>query len=182
MEPGKAVYRIYRDTRFSKDKTPYKTHIAAHFQRSGLPKNAGAGYYFSVSHSGVEVGGGMYMPGPDELSAVRAAIIRREKTFRAMITDKKLVKSMGPIKGETLARVPRGYTPDHPAGDLLKFKQFYFFQTLPSELATTPKIRKEVVDRFKLTAPLIDFLNDAALAALKSAAGDSRPKRPEAMF
>src|SRR6185437_8067272 len=73
-EPAKALYRIHRDTRFSKDKTPYKTHIAAMLPRQGLGKNTCAGFYFSVSHTGVEVAAGMYMPGPPDLLKVREAI------------------------------------------------------------------------------------------------------------
>src|SRR4051812_46698269 len=70
-DPKRAIYRPYRDTRFSKDKTPYKTHIGASFPRRGLPKHAGAGFYFGVSHEHVEIAGGMYMPGPEELAAGR---------------------------------------------------------------------------------------------------------------
>lgn len=64
VPPAKAVYRIHRDTRFSNDKTPYKTHVAALLPRAGLEKHAGAGFYFSVSHEKVEIAAGMYMPGP----------------------------------------------------------------------------------------------------------------------
>jgi uncharacterized protein (TIGR02453 family) len=70
-DPRKAIYRIYRDTRFSADKTPYKTHIAANFPRRGLEKHQGAGYYFSVSAKEIEVAGGVYMPGPEQLLAIR---------------------------------------------------------------------------------------------------------------
>src|SRR3954471_13562169 len=63
-QPARAIYRIYRDTRFSKDKTPYKTHVGATFARRGFPKHGGAGFYFGVSHKHVEVAGGIYMPGP----------------------------------------------------------------------------------------------------------------------
>ena len=68
-DPDKAIYRIYRDTRFSKDKTPYKDHIAASFPRQGTP--AGAGLYFAVSHKEVAIGGGIYMPAPETLRAIR---------------------------------------------------------------------------------------------------------------
>ncbi|HVW84134.1 MAG TPA: DUF2461 domain-containing protein, partial [Bryobacteraceae bacterium] len=64
-EPAKCIFRIYRDTRFSKDKTPYKTHIAASFWRNGMEKNRGAGYYFSVSPEEIEIAGGLYMPEPE---------------------------------------------------------------------------------------------------------------------
>jgi hypothetical protein len=80
-DPKRAIYRLYRDTRFSKDKTPYKTHIGATFPRRGLPKHGGAGYYFGVSHESVEVAGGMYMPGTEELIAVRRAIAADSKRF-----------------------------------------------------------------------------------------------------
>ncbi len=72
-EPDKAIYRFYRDTRFSKDKTPYKDRIAATFPRRGLSRHEGAGYYFSVSHKEVAVGGGAYMPLPDTLRAIRTS-------------------------------------------------------------------------------------------------------------
>src|ERR1700679_1774668 len=78
-EPAKALYRIHRDTRFAKDKTPYKTHIAAMFPRQGLGKNTCAGFYCSVSHTGVEVAAGMYMPSPQDLLTVREAIAADEK-------------------------------------------------------------------------------------------------------
>src|SRR5437899_2709311 len=70
-EPDRAIYRIYRDTRFSKDKTPYKNHIAASFRRSGACAHEGAGFYFAVSHKEVAVGGGIYMPPTETLKAVR---------------------------------------------------------------------------------------------------------------
>ena len=79
-DAGKAIYRFYRDTRFSPDKTPYKTQIAASFPRRGNAKHGGAGYYFAISHKGVDVGGGIYMPPPEALLAVRMHIA--EHNFR----------------------------------------------------------------------------------------------------
>ena len=90
---------------------------------------------------------------------------------------------MGELKGDQLARVPKRYPADHPAGDLLRFKQFYYFDTLPADLSTGPKLRKTVVDRFKLMADVVNFLNDAALAAVKTADdGEASPRRPDPMF
>ena len=183
-EPEKALFRIYRDTRFSKDKTPYKTHIAATFPRRGLPKMAGAGFYFSVSHTGIEVAGGMYMPGPAELAAVRAAVAADEKNFRQLISAKPLQKKLGELQGDRLARVPKGYPADHPAADLLRLKQFYFFTMLPAELALKPTLRREVIDRFKVMAGFVEFLNDAALRQTldPDMTEEPKPKRPEPMF
>src|SRR5712671_5949548 len=89
-DPAKAIYRIYRDTRFSKDKTPYKTHIAAIFPRRGLMKHGGAGLYFSVSAKEIEVAGGVYMPGPDALLAIRTHLAERHEEFTRVVETRKL--------------------------------------------------------------------------------------------
>jgi uncharacterized protein (TIGR02453 family) len=180
--PKKAIYRIYRDTRFSKDKTPYKTHIAATFPRAGLPRHSGAGFYYSVSHTGVEVAAGSYMPGPDELTAIRTAIAKDEKRFRKLIDDKRTRKLLGEIQGEQLSRVPRGFPADSTAADLLRRKQFYFYTTLEADIALTPGIRKAVVDRFRALAPFVEWINATLLSVLRSDADEAIPKRPEAMF
>ena len=183
-EPRRAVFRLYRDTRFSKDKTPYKTHIAATFERSGLPKHAAAGFYFSVSHTGVEVAAGMYMPGPGELNAIRQILARNSGPFGKLISDGKLRKAFGSIQGDQLTRVPKGYPPGHPAGELLRMKQFYFSVSLPAEAALKSTIRRAIVDRFRAAAPFVNFINDALRAVLREdePAGHSIPKRPEPMF
>jgi uncharacterized protein (TIGR02453 family) len=180
-EPAKAMYRIYRDTRFSKDKTPYKLHIAAHFQHRQLPKNMAGGFYFAVSHTEVEIAGGIYMPGPDELLAVRQAIARQPEKLRKLAEDKKLVKTFGQLQGNAAARVPKGFDANHPAADLIRMKQLYFYRPLDAGEALKPSIRKAVVDRFKLLDPFISFFNDALLSKLKAQQPD-RPKRPDPMF
>lgn len=157
-EPKKAVYRIYRDTRFSKDKTPYKTHIGAIFPRRGLGKDSGAGYYFHVSSKSVGVACGAYAPGPDELLKIRHFIAENPKPFRATS------KLMGPLKGETLQRPPKGFCADHPAIDLIKMKQWYCWTELDLDLATSPKLKAEVVKRFKAMAPMVMLLNQPLLA------------------
>src|SRR5438445_3128911 len=88
--PEKAVYRIYRDTRFSPDKTPYKTHVAAIFPRRGLPKHCGAGLYFSVSPVEIAVAGGVYMPGPDQLLAIRTHLAQNHEHFTQIVKTRKL--------------------------------------------------------------------------------------------
>src|SRR4051812_31487683 len=145
VEPKRAIYRIYRDTRFSKDKSPYKTHIAAIFPHARLPKHAGAGYYFAVSHEGLSIGGGVYGPGPVELAALRAAIAKDPRAFRKLIDDKRLRRPMGELQGEQVARVPKGYAADHPAGDLLRRKQLYFYTTIDAATALKPAVRAAVV-------------------------------------
>jgi uncharacterized protein (TIGR02453 family) len=168
VEPTKAIYRIYRDTRFSSDKTPYKTHIGAYFPRkgSGESKHVSAGYYVAISPKGVETGGGMYAPGPPELIAVRSWIAENHQQFRKVLLAPK--KLMGELKGESLQRVPKGFAADDPAADLLKMKQWYFFNTLDVALATTPKLLPEVVKRFQVMQPVLDLLNAPLQKAAKA--------------
>jgi len=168
-EPEKAIFRIYRDTRFSHDKTPYKTHIAAVFHRRGLNMQGGGGLYFAVSAKEVEVAGGIYMPAPETLRAVRAHVAEHHQDFRALIQDRALRRLLGEMKGEQLTRVPKGFPAEHPAADLLRYKQFLFYVLLDPAIATTPKLEREVVKRFRALTPFLEFLN-APLAKAKEAA------------
>lgn len=164
-EPKKAIYRIYRDTRFSKDKTPYKTHLAASFNRNGMARHASAGYYCSVGADQIEVAAGIYMPGPDELRAVREYLIEHHEQMQALCANKALVRLVGPLQGEQLTRMPKGFPVNHPADDLIRRKQFYFYDTrLDPSLASTPKLLSEVVKRFEALAPFVDFMNEPLLA------------------
>jgi uncharacterized protein (TIGR02453 family) len=168
-EPKKAVYRIYRDTRFSKDKTPYKTHLGAIFPRRGLGKDSGAGYYFHVSSKGVGVACGAYAPGPEELRKIRHFIAGNHNLFRTSI------KLMGSLQGSTLTRLPKGFDAEHPAADLIKMKQWYWWVELPLALATSPKLKSEIVKRFRATAPMVELLNKPLLKSGKTmSAGDER--------
>jgi len=158
-DPNKAIYRIYRDTRFSKDKTPYKTHIAAIFKHRDLEKHSGAGFYFSVAPDEIEVGGGVYMPMPEHLLAIRNYLAENHEEFRRIAAARDVRRLFGDVTGESLSRVPKGFAADHPAADLLRMKQFLLFRTLEDALATTPKLFREVVSRFEVIAPFLEFLN-----------------------
>jgi uncharacterized protein (TIGR02453 family) len=166
-EPEKAIFRIYRDTRFSKDKTPYKTHIAAVFHRRGMEKESGGGLYFAISPKEVEVAGGIYMPAPPTLLAVRTHLAEHYEKFRVLIHDRGLRKLLGEMQGEQLTRVPKGFCAEHPAADLLRHKQFLFYVLLDPSLATTPKLESEVVKRFRAMMPFLEFLNAPLAGAVK---------------
>jgi len=155
----KAIYRIYRDTRFSPDKTPYKTQIAASFARRGMEKHGAAGYYFAISHKGVDVGGGIYLPPPETLLAVRTHIAEQHEEFRKLAASPTVKRLFGAVQGEQLSRVPKGFCADHPAADLLRFKQFLLFTTLDAAIITTSKLFTELEKRFRALAPFLDFLN-----------------------
>jgi uncharacterized protein (TIGR02453 family) len=166
--PEKAVYRVYRDTRFSNDKTPYKTHIAAIFPRRGMEKHVGGGFYFSVSPWELEVAGGVYMPGPEHLNLIRHFLAGRHEEFRRIASSRTLRRLMGPVVGEQLARVPKGFERDHPAADLVRYKQIYVDAALDPALALTSKLLPELVARFKAMLPLVDFLNQPFVEAQRA--------------
>ena len=157
--PKVSMYRIYRDTRFSGDKKPYKTHIAAVFPTRGLLKHEGAGTYFHVSADEVWIGGGMYSPQPPQLFAVRQHIAGHVKQLRAIVESPGFRTHVGELGGDKLSRVPRGFAKDHPAAEYLKFKHFVAGAELPASVATSPKFYKTVLTVFREVVPLARFLN-----------------------
>jgi uncharacterized protein (TIGR02453 family) len=169
-DPKKAIYRIYRDTRFSKDKTPYKTHIAASFVHGALEKHVSAGFYVAVSPEGVDIGGGIYMPGPEELLIVRTLIASDYRGWEKVTTGKALTSLVGELRGDELTRVPKGFLPDHPAAPMLRKRQWYFFLTLDAKLAAGSRLVGEVAKRFRAMLPAVDFINAPLLAQRKKAA------------
>ena len=123
-DPKKAIFRIYRDTRFSPDKTPYKTHIAASFGRRGGEHMAVSGYYFSVSSDQIEIAGGIYHPAPDTTLLVRTHIAENYEELRRILANKALRQRLGALQGDELTRAPKGFDPGHPAIDLIKKKDW----------------------------------------------------------
>lgn len=171
--PHKAMLRIYRDTRFSGDKRPYKSNVAAWWVRTGLTKTSGAGFYFHISPKETIVAAGAYMPTPEQLLAIRRHIEANHREFRALLTNRKLKAAMEEFEGDPLKRPPRGFCADSPALDLILCRRWGLSATLPADLATSPKLFKEVTRRFALVAPVVHFLN----AGIDSAA----PARPRTL-
>ena len=158
--PKTSMYRIYRDTRFSEDKTPYKTHIAAVFPWRGLPKHEGAGVYFHVAPDGVWIGGGMYAPPTPQLHTVREHIAVNVKRLRAIVESAAFKKTVGILEGERLQRVPRGFARDHPAAEYLKYRQFLAGRELPASFATSPSFYSTLIAVFRRVVPFARFLNE----------------------
>ena len=167
--PQKIMMRIYRDIRFAKDKRPYKTHASAWWVRDGLQKTSGAGFYFSVSPEEVVVAAGAYMPEREQLLAIRRYLAEHYLEFRAVMKGKKLRSLMEEYDGAPLTRAPKGFPEDHPAIDLLKNKQWAVSARLPVERALKATLVKDVVERFKVAAPMIEMLNAPLVG---------KPKRP----
>jgi len=161
--PKVSMYRIHRDTRFSENKTPYKTHVAAVFPPRGLPKHEGAGVYFHVSPEEVWIGGGMYAPQTPQLQAVREHIAANVKQLRSIVESPGFRRRVGALDGERLQRVPRGFPKDHPAAEYLKYRQFLAGAELPPTAATSPKFYGTLLDVFRQIVPLARFLNHPLL-------------------
>ncbi|MYC68319.1 MAG: DUF2461 domain-containing protein [Acidobacteriia bacterium] len=161
IDPRKSVYRIYRDIRFSKNKDPYKTHAAAVFPPTGLERHAGAGFYFHFSAEELLVGGGVYAPPSDVLGRIRAQIAADPDELRSILAATSYRKFYGGLEGQQLKRTPRGYAPDHPAADLLVYKQFLSGTTLPADVIEQPTIGAVLDQHFRAIAPLMAYLNRA---------------------
>jgi uncharacterized protein (TIGR02453 family) len=157
--PQKSMMRIYRDIRFAKDKRPYKIHQAAWWGRSGMEKTSGCGFYFSVSSTEVTVAAGVFMPGREQLLAIRRYLAEHHAEFRAVMAGKKLRALMREDDGMRLTRPPKGFCADDPAIDLLMCRQWGVVARLPAEWATRPTLVKDVVERFRVAAPMVAMLN-----------------------
>lgn len=162
-DPKVSLYRIYRDTRFSEDKTPLKTHAAAHLPHRTLRKH-GAGLYFEVAPGWVWIGGGIYMPETRELAAIRAHVDAHHRALRTIVEAKAFLAAAGALHGAQLTRVPRGYAKDHPAAHYLRFRQFLAGREYPPEFAYDARFYAELVGVFRHVAPLVRFLNAPLLA------------------
>jgi uncharacterized protein (TIGR02453 family) len=177
-DPKVSLYRIYRDTRFSDDKTPLKTHAAAHFPHRALGKSGGAGLYLEVAPRWVWIGGGLYMPGTHELAAIRAHIDANHRALRRIVESRAFVKAVGELHGEQLTRVPRGYPKEHPAAHYLRFRQFLAGREYPAEFACDPKFYRELVTVFRHVAPVVRFLNVPILETPRDPLTARDGKRP----
>ncbi|HVH71217.1 MAG TPA: DUF2461 domain-containing protein [Candidatus Dormibacteraeota bacterium] len=166
-DPDQAIFRIYRDIRFSKDKKPYKEHIAATFHRRGAMTHGQGGYYVAISHKEVAVGGGVYAPDPAQLLAIRQRIAERHDEFRRILAARPLPKLLGNLEGAQLSRVPRGFPADHPGADLLRFRYYILYKELPPSLATSPLLYKAIVERFRVMVPFLEFLTVSFAAQQK---------------
>lgn len=160
-DPKVSLYRIYRDTRFSDDKTPLKTNAAAVFPPRGFPRHEGAGLYVEIAPGWVWIGGGLYMPPTPALQAVRERIASTHPHLHRIVGGKTFKQTVGELQGDRLSRIPRGYAKDHPAAHYLQFKQFLAFREFKPEFAVSPEFYPSLIQTFQAISPLIRFLNAA---------------------
>lgn len=161
----KCLFRIYRDTRFSSDKRPYKTHVAAWWTHQGLGKTSGAGYYFHVSPKELIIAAGSYMPEKDQLTAIRHWLLDHHQEFRKLLQSPRVRRTFEEFEGNALTRPPKGFPKDHPALDLIQCRQWGLAATLPSSEALKPTLAATVIRHFRIAAPIVDALNSPIAAA-----------------
>ena len=161
-DPKISMFRPWRDTRFSEDKSPLKTHVAATFPYRALGRMNGAGLYFEIAPRWVWIGGGVYAPDTSQLQALREHVAQHHRKLDAIVTSAGF-KRLGGLQGDRMTRVPRGYAKDHPAAHYLQFKQFLGFREEGAAFATRPDFYKQLVATFKTLTPLVRFLNEPIL-------------------
>jgi uncharacterized protein (TIGR02453 family) len=174
--PQKVAMRIYRDTRFSPNKRPYKTHLAAWWARQGLEKTDAAGFFLQIAPEGSLVAAGVYAPERDSLLLLRRWMAdhhaRYRERFHELMRPAKSGLAFEAISPNALTRNPKGFPPDHPAGELLRARNWGVLTHLPGEAALQPDFAKEIVKRFRVAAPLVSLLNEPFLIS----------RRPQAIY
>jgi uncharacterized protein (TIGR02453 family) len=152
------IYRIFRDVRFSKDKTPYKHHFSAFFSRGGR-KWDGAGYYIHLEPGAIFAGGGLWMPPPPMLRSVRQEIDYGLAEWEGILKDKTFRKLFPKIDGEKLQKPPQGYDALNSAVEYLKMKSFTTGHPMKDEDLTGKDAVKKIVAVFTALSPFVNFLN-----------------------
>ena len=158
---GGSMFRIYRDTRFSKDKTPYKSHAASHFRHTVGRDVHGPGFYFHLGPDKNEVGGGIWRPETAVARQIRQRIVDHPRQWETIVGDEAFVARFGGLQGEQLKRVPREYDPDHHFGDDLRRKDFVVSVSLTRKNITGNGLVEEMSTIFAAMSPLMGFIAKA---------------------
>jgi uncharacterized protein (TIGR02453 family) len=158
---GGSMFRIYKDTRFSRDKRPYKEHVGCQFRHSAGKDAHAPGFYVHLSPNEVFFGAGIWRPPNPILDKVRTAIVEKPTKWATVINDKAIQKHFGGITGDGLKRPPRGYPADHPYIEDLKRKSFIAMHQADPQLVMTPRFIAEVEKSFSIASPLVAFVTNA---------------------
>jgi uncharacterized protein (TIGR02453 family) len=161
LEPKDCIFRIHRDIRFSKDKTPYKTHYGAYFAEGGK-KSTKAGYYLHIEPGGKSMlAGGVYMPTPEDLKKIRQEIDYNGEQLRSILNHADFKRHYGTITGEKLKTTPKGYSPEHPEVELLKQKDFIATHYMNDAVVIRPDLIPYIIKVWKSLKPLNNYMNAA---------------------
>ena len=169
LQAKQCVYRIYRDLRFSPDKRPYKTHIACFLPIGGDRTQCVPGYYLQVGqadydlHQGGSLGGGIFMPSPRQLAAIRQEIFYCPEEFKGILANSTYRRFYGEafFTSKRLTRPPKGYPTDWPDIDLLKYHDYTTIHQVPDDILLTDALFDYVVEAFRAAVPLNRFLQRA---------------------
>ena len=161
IDPLTCVFRIYRDVRFSKDKSPYKTNLGTYISPGGR-KSMQPGYYFHVQPGHSFIAGGKHMPDGGECLKIRTAIAENTRDFLKIVNKKSFGEQFEEMRGDRLKSAPKGFLADQPAVEYLKLKEFMAFQELHDDkFLTSAEFPKALVKTLKEMYPLIRFLRKA---------------------
>lgn len=160
LQSKDTIFRIYRDVRFSKDKSPYKTQMGAYISPDGR-KSLYAGYYLHIEPGNSFIAGGSYCPQSDALKKIRSEIYYNIVEFKSIINNSKFKELFGEIQGSTLVRPPVGFPKDFDDIDLLKFKDYTIFNPIKDEFVADSKFLDKAVGIFEAMNPFNNFLNRA---------------------
>lgn len=164
-DPRRSMFRIHRDVRFSKDKSPYKTNAAAQFRHSAGADVHAPGYYLHLEPGRVMFGGGVYKPPASALAKIRAAIDQKPDDWRAALAAPDVQKAFGGLgDGDPLTRAPKGYPADHPLVEDLKKRSFFVMQPSTEAAAQKPAFLDDVARGYAVAAPVMRFLTEAVEA------------------
>lgn len=158
------LFRINRDIRFSKDKSPYKTNFGASINKGGKKAWNFAGYYFHLEPGQCFAGGGIYMPDPESLKKVRQEIDYNFADFKKIIGSKKFMSVYGDLDKSAeflLSRVPKGYEPDNPAAEYLKLKSYIAMVKISDKDLISKELVQKIVSAFEALQPVIEFINNS---------------------
>jgi len=157
------IFRIYRDVRFSKDKSPYKTHMGAHITSAAKKSDihSKAGYYIHIGPGESMLAGGAYQPQGPWIKAIRQEIVYNADELRKIINGAKFKEYFGAIEGEKLKKAPKGFEPDHPEIELLKYKSFLATSKVRDSEVTSKEFLNYSANVFKALFPFDQFLNRA---------------------
>jgi uncharacterized protein (TIGR02453 family) len=168
IDPIRSIHRIHRDVRFRRDKSPYKTHLAASFSETVRSRHS-EGLYLVISTKSAASGGGAYMPLPAELRSIRERISDRGAMFKSIVEDPELKRRFGAMRGEQLQRAPRGFSPENAMLEYLRYKQFFFIRDYDAKACLRADFAGSVAEDYLSLLPFINWLSEATKAtAVKS--------------
>ncbi len=151
-------FRIYRDVRFSKDKTPYKIHFSGSFSRA--TKRLRGGYYVHISPEGSFLAGGFWEPNKEDLLRIRKEFEMDTSEIRAILRNKTFVKHFGKLQGESLKTAPRGFDKEHEDIDLIRMKQFIVVRNFSEKEVLAPNFLDELDESFKAMRPYFNYMSE----------------------